>query len=491
MQSLAGKTIDPVVRVSSLGGRVVSADSTMTIDQQESSMRRSIEGMGGKVGKVHQAVDESGFTFAASEDMNALVGRVERGESHGLAFAYLDRNGRNWWAQGAFFTRLQKAGAAYVIPGYEGIDYRTPVGRQVFGMASVSSEGAYFAARDRSSNVQEGVMARKVPNRVPYGYDRNGTFVNGKCVAKVDDDRDAKALVVDGETGPVVARIFDMAGTRHSTKAIAATLNAEGIAAPRGGEWTHSTVGSIIANEIYKGEIVFGRLTGKKRDRRRVDPSQWRRTHDAAIVIVSPTAWSAAQSKRTVQRTGAYKAGVAGGLLVCSGCGRTLSVIGTGDGRFNYGCRRHSSAGTCPAPTNVKKDAADAYVDDLVADKLRAGGLDTVAMSRRYDDAKAKVAAALADRSGLLEKVSPAHPMFADFLATVDEALERAEAERDEAAEHVGDAGTLPAAAEYLALDVPARNRVAGRMLAGVLVKPPLSRSKLADIRLRFVPDWK
>jgi hypothetical protein len=490
MNPLAGMTIDPVIRVSSMGGRIVSADSTMTIDEQEASMRRSITSLGGKVGKVHHAVDESGFTFAGSEGMDAIVSRVGV-ESHGLAFAYLDRNGRNWWAQGAFFAKLEAAGGAYVIPGYEGIDYRTPVGRQVFGMAAVSNETAYFAARDRSTRVQDGVMARKVPNRVSYGHKRNATFIEGRVAAKVDEDRDAKALVVDGFTGPVVARIFDLAVTKHSTKAIAVILNEEKIAAPKGGEWTHSTVRSILANEVYKGVIVFGRLSGKKASRARTPESAWRRAYDPAMAIVSSETWKAAQSTRTVRRTGEYKAGVAGGILTCSGCGRVLSVIGTGDGRFNYGCRRHSSAGKCAAPTNVKKAAADEYVDAIVSAALDGQGIDAGAFRRALDDAGRALDAAKAEQAALTEKVKPSHAMFATWLAECDDAVARAQDAFDVAAENAGMAGNLPAPAEYLALPVPARNRVASLLVAGVNVSPPFTRSKTADITARFVPAWR
>jgi hypothetical protein len=494
MHTLAGKTIDPIIRVSSLGGRIVSADSTMTLGEQEASMRRSIEAMGGKVGKVHQAVDASGFTFAASEDMDAIVARVGN-QSDGLAFAYLDRNGRNWWAQGAFFSKLQAAGGAYVIPGYEGIDYRTPVGRQVFGMAAVSNETTYFAARDRSARIQDGVMARKVPNRVSYGHRRNATFIDGKIAAMIDPERDAKALVVDGYAGPIVARMFDLAITGHSTRTIAAMLNAENIAAPNGGEWTHSSVRSILANEIYKGVIVFGRLSGKKANRVRKPESEWRRVYDPAMAIVSAATWQAAQSTRTVRRTGAYKAGVAGGLLTCSGCGRVLSVIGTGDGRLNYGCRRHSSAGTCAAPTNIKKDVCDELVDELVAGVLAGtAGIDTVAFRRARDDAGRALDAAKAERDGLLEKVSPTHPSFAEFLATLDAKVEAAQANFDAANAQAGAAANLPAADEYLALDVPARNAVASVLLAGIVVNPPTvaaRRVKLADMRARLSVSWR
>jgi hypothetical protein len=190
-------------------------------------------------------------------------------------------------------------------------------------------------------------------------------------------------------------------------------------------------------------------------------------------------------------RTGAYKAGVAGGILTCHGCGRPLSVIGTGDGRFNYGCRRQSSAGACPSPTNVKKDAADTFVDEIVAEALDGGTIDAVAATRAVDEAKAAWEAAKAERAALTSKVKPSHPNFEAWLADADADVDAAQSVYEDASARAGLSGTLPARADYLRMSVPDRNRIARVLLAGIVVSRPVSRSKLADIRARFTPDWR
>jgi hypothetical protein len=318
--------IDGAIRVSKLGDRLVSADSTMTITQQRNGLEQAIatvaqlHGKTYRLGKVVELLDESGFTSAGGDGIGELLARVESGDSAGMAFAYQSRNGRNWWEQGPFFSRLQRAEGLYVLKGMEAIDYRTPIGRQVFGMQAVQDESVFWSAKASGESTKEGMMSRLVYNRVPYGYQRNGTFIDGRCVQKMDTDLDAKALVKDS-TAVVVERIFTLRDQDYAVGAIVRLLNDEGIAGPRDGRWTQTTVASLLANPIYKGLIVYGR-SNRKRERRG-EKAVVREVQAPTLAIVSPALWTRVQGKRgKLQRTGAYKAGVAGGVLTCASCGR-------------------------------------------------------------------------------------------------------------------------------------------------------------------------
>lgn len=483
--------LEGVRRVSSLGGRIVSATSTMTLEEQEAGLRSSVEayaaltGQPWRLGGIVDAVDESGFTFAAGDTMAEVLERVERGERAGVVFAYFDRNGRNWWDQGPFFSRLSKADGRYVVRGMESIDYREPMGRQLFGSMSVASEMPYFAARDRGDNIVEGIMARKVPNRVAYGYARNGTFVDGKLAQTVDEHRDPKALV-KADTAAVVERIYKRRLAGAGASIIARELNADDIPGPSGGRWVASTVASIVSNPLYKGTITLGR---RKRDRSK--GTNIRTVQDAAIAIVSADDWKNAQSAVKLQRTGTYRAGVAGGVLVCESCGGTLSVIGTGKGekaRRLYGCRRGSATHTCPKPVHVTKSVADDYVDTLVEAALadtERGKITAVDASRAVDDAKATLDAAEAERSALKDKVGFSHPKFVEWLADADDTVEAAQSAYEDAVALAGRVRNFPTADDYRTWSDDDRNAVA-RDLLRVVVAPPLSRSKFATITDRF-----
>lgn len=488
--------IDGAIRVSNLGGRLVSADSTMTIDQQKGALSAAIatvaqlHGKPYRLGRVVELLDESGFTSAGGDVLGGLLARVESGDSLGMVFAYQSRNGRNWWEQGPFFSRLEKARGLYVIKGLEGIDYRSPIGRQVFGMQAVQDEGVYWTAKTGGENTKEGMMSRLVYNRVPYGYQRNATWIDGRVVDKRDGGRDAKALV-KADTAVVVERIFTLRDQDYGVGAIVGLLNDEGVPGPRGGRWTHPTVRSILANPIYKGLIVYGRRN-RKRDARGGEPVV-REVRDAAMQIVTPALWKRVQGKRgKVQRTGNYKADVAGGVLICQSCGRTLQIVGSGDGRRHYGCpRTDSTAPPCPRPVHVKQAAGDAYVDRLVSEHV--DGLEVgkpVADARRVNQARKAVEAAQVELDAL-DSVPPSHPKFMEWATKWGDALLAAKAELERAEAEADMHSDMPeSAGDYLARPMLGRNRIA-RALLRVEVAPPASRSRFADITARFTPVWR
>ena len=74
----------------------------------------------------------------------------------------------------------------------------------------------------------------------PYGFD----YVNGQ-------------IVVNKEQAKVVKRIFADALSGKGTQRIAQELKAEGVPTKRGGQWTSTTVGSILGNEKYTGDLLL------------------------------------------------------------------------------------------------------------------------------------------------------------------------------------------------------------------------------------------
>jgi hypothetical protein len=59
----------------------------------------------------------------------------------------------------------------------------------------IVDESKYQVARDRGLKTADRTVARGVPNRVPFGYKRNGIFVDGDLASQVDPDKDPQAVV--------------------------------------------------------------------------------------------------------------------------------------------------------------------------------------------------------------------------------------------------------------------------------------------------------
>ena len=69
MSTAKTKTFDSLIRVSRVNGRNLSgSDGGHTIRSQTDKNRHAIEHLGGRVGRVYQALDESGSTIFTSPE---------------------------------------------------------------------------------------------------------------------------------------------------------------------------------------------------------------------------------------------------------------------------------------------------------------------------------------------------------------------------------------------------------------------------------------
>jgi DNA invertase Pin-like site-specific DNA recombinase len=474
MEAATVKAYDALIRVSKMNGRKESAETTMTTDDQEAAIARAIKEAGGRRGRTFEALDQSGFTIHRSEAYRTILDRVRAGESDGIVVAYGDRLTRNWRAVGAFYDALEDAGAEVIIAGMPGVDYRTHAGRTMTGLMAVMSDAQYQTAKARGDAIAELTVARGVPNAVPYGYRRNAD----PSGAKVDSELDVKALVPDEQAAPVVRRIFALRLDGYKWAAIVAALNEAGVSSPRGGRWMHSTVCTLVANEVYTGVVKLGR----------------RRVENAHEALVSRADWQRAQSTRTVVRHGRYAAGLAGGLLQCSGCGGPLGVGGH-EGRLTYGCRRVAKGGRCPRPVHVTKDAADDFVEETIEIALRHGQLAAVVSSRDRERQRARVAKAKAELEAFVVTAAALDAtLFKTGIDARQVKLDDEQARYDELEARAEAAASVPTLDGWRELkarnDLEGQRRVARLLIDGIVVAPPAPRSKLAPITDRFSIRW-
>jgi site-specific DNA recombinase len=459
---------DTLIRVSKMNGRKASADSTMTLTDQRSLIKGELSRVGGRQARPFEALDQSGFTVLDSPVVEEILARVESGESKGLVIAYGDRLARNAWDLGAFFKRLEAAGGELHDASMPGIDYRTPEGRQLTMMRGVSSEGVYFAAKRRGDNVADEVVARGVANAVPYGYVRTA----GPDGAKADPSLDAKALVPHPEHAAVVKRIFALRLQGQRIAAIVRVLNEAGVPSPKGRRWSRSTVETIVRNEVYTGVVKLGE----------------RRNDGAHEPLVSKADWRRVQSTRVVTLSGTYKAGLAGGLVVCSGCGGPLGVAGHA-GKLTYSCRGSSASGPCPRPVHVMKPVADEVVANAIAAALDSQRLDVFASAKELSDARKQLAEAKAARDAWLEMADVlSREELETALAPKRRAIETAQERYEELLAQSEESADLPRdGSAFLKLDEAGQRRVARVLIEKVVVSAPLAGGTPADrLAVRF-----
>jgi hypothetical protein len=72
------KSYDALIRVSRMGDRKESSESTMTLDDQASVISRAIKEAGGRRGKTFEALDQSGFTIHTTRVYEQILDRVRR-----------------------------------------------------------------------------------------------------------------------------------------------------------------------------------------------------------------------------------------------------------------------------------------------------------------------------------------------------------------------------------------------------------------------------
>lgn len=214
--------------------------------------------------------------------------------------------------------------------------------------------------------LQEGL---KVAGGAPYGYVRTAK---------------PGVFEVDSEQAPVVRALFEKCARENlGIIAIARWLNEMGYKAPRAALWGPATVRLMIANPVYKGQIVFGRQKFLKSSAAEAGP--WRRLQEPVVsvpaapgtlpALVSEELWEQAQAavasrRQWMEKTSGRSLGserLLTGLIYCR-CGGRLSVKVRGGKRQDvFRCLSQDHMGACPfRPAYVPVD----LMDELVVGQL-------------------------------------------------------------------------------------------------------------------------
>ena len=214
--------------------------------------------------------------------------------------------------------------------------------------------------------------ARDLSNKMHASYQtmwKNGEYAYGHPPYGYKKDATVRKLIVDGETAPIVKRIFEMylAGITYSE--IARELQQEGIVSPpkyrylgqgnrekaeKARNWYHLHIKTILTNRHYAGDSVHatreGGFNNPDKDRR-VSEENWLIIPDTHEPLVSREVFEEVQKKikMRVENLHAHNAALEHekipenffpGKCICACCRKNIGVVrsNTGSNYFYYRC---------------------------------------------------------------------------------------------------------------------------------------------------------
>jgi site-specific DNA recombinase len=298
----------------------------------------------------------SGSSLHARAGIQALLEEVARGDVDIVIAEALDRLSRDQEDIARIYKRLSFAQVTLVTLA-EGEINELHIGLKGTMNALFLKDLASKTRRGQRGRVEAG----KIPGGKSYGYrlvptlNADGTVNRGEREIIEDEAR-------------VIKRIFKDYAEGKTARQIAAGLNKEGLASPRGGVWNASTINGnrkrrngILNNELYLGNIVYNRQrfvrdpeTGKRRSRPNPE-ALWVTKHVPHLQIIEQEIWDKAHA---IKAKYASKCGnkrqtrkrLLTGLVQCGCCNGSMTIIG----RERYACSARREQGTCFNGTSIK-----------------------------------------------------------------------------------------------------------------------------------------
>ena len=259
----------------------------LSIPAQRNALLAHIERDGAMV-LVGEFVDEGQSAYAPAakrKDFQEMIARCKEGGVDTVLVHKLDRFSRNREESVVFKGMLRKHGVV-VKSVTEAYDPETPQGALFEGILETLSQ--YFsenlAQEVRKGMGQNASLGRWNGGPAPYGY---------AIKKEIDESGRVWSRLVPGSEEEVttVTRIFDFATEQGwGCKQIVNWLNERGYRTRAGNAWSTSTVGRLLNNPVYTGDLVWGQnLRGSKVEYR--DNAQSVVLENAHEALVSKEQW--------------------------------------------------------------------------------------------------------------------------------------------------------------------------------------------------------
>lgn len=271
-------------------------------------------------------------------DFKRMIGDIEAKKVNMVITKDLSRLGRDYITAGQYTEIYFPSKGVRYIAIHDGYDSDSPYS-DIAPFKNVINE---MYARDTSKKIRSAFATKMqdgayIAAFAPYGYQK--------------DPVDKNHLVVDGQSGQVVKRIFRMAAEGAPPAEIARSLNERGIPPPavyrcmthdglevsaysKRQEWTSATITKMLRNVVYLGHIAQGKTTkiSFKSHLTLSNPrDEWivvENTHEALVDQETFDLVRRRTMARTCEKKGTFY-NLFSGIAKCADCGRNMSATGT------------------------------------------------------------------------------------------------------------------------------------------------------------------
>jgi DNA invertase Pin-like site-specific DNA recombinase len=333
--------LDGYVRVSRVGGR--QGENFVSPLVQRELIEGWAQARGGRLLTVFEEMDESG-TRSDRPMLRQAMRRIDAGVSQGLVVARVDRFGRSLLDGLEAIEQIRRAGGRFFAVR-DGLDSESDAGRLVLRILLSVGEWELDRIRGNWHDAQARAVARGAwpCSTVPAGYRRTRS---GR-------------LLPNANTAPLIAEVFRRRAAGATMTGLARFLEAASVPTARGGAcWSATTIGHLLANRVYLGEVRWGDHL-----RERAHPP-----------LVDAATWQVAQHPRQLSYGGAPSGVLLIGFVRCASCGmRMAQKPRRKDGRTRRSlmCRCYFAAGRCPRPAYVSNAQIEPYVVDVMFELLQ------------------------------------------------------------------------------------------------------------------------
>lgn len=385
----AGSPVAGYIRVSRIGGR--SGEGFISPDVQREEIDKYAAHL------KFEVPDDAWFDDQDYSGKNLdrpgweeLVARIESGELRGVIVYRTDRFARSVPDGATEIRRLTVELKAYFGSATEQMDVSTPQGMYMVNQFLNNAELQLNTLRSEWKRSKQRAIERGAHiGPTPLGYDR---------IPK--GEKRAGCLVPDKAWRPIIRALFKRAAdTGDGNRLLAKWANAKK-PRPDGKQWTATTVGHVLANRVYVGEVSY-----RPRKEGAFEPLVNAEAHEP---IVDEATWQAAQREPGIQKTNSGPTNLLSGLVRCAGCRYRMSASRGGKNIRVYRCTGQHGAGTCPSPAVITAEKIEPWVLDQVKSQWKTR-IELAASERSSDT----------DLSEAMDRLEEARKELSDFSVDV------------------------------------------------------------------------